>query len=96
MRIEVAQQVLDFIGSLAPEPRRALRQSLRDLGREIGDMRPLEGDLDGFYRLRVRSYRIIFFYRTTARTRTIRCVFAERRAIIYEVFARQLHELLEP
>ncbi len=96
MKVEFEQQVLDFIRSLAPEPRHLLREALRKLAQEKGEIRPLEGDLDGFYRLRVNRYRVIFFYRTTPRARQIRSVFAEHRTLVYEVFAQQLHELLEP
>ncbi len=96
MKIELEQQVVEFFRSLAPEPRRALREALRKLAREQGNIRALEGDLEGFYRLRVGRYRIIFFYHSAAQARKIRCVFAEHRTLIYEVFAQQLHELLEP
>lgn len=96
MRVELAEQVLDFLSSLSPAPRRAVREALRKLAQEKGDIRALEGDLEDFYRLRVSRYRVIFFYNPKPRTRQIRCVFAEHRSIIYEVFAQQLHELLEP
>lgn len=96
MKIEFEEQVLNFTASLAPEPRRALREALRKLAQEKGDIRALEGELDGFYRLRVGRYRVIFSYHSTRRTRKIRCVFAEHRTLIYEVFAQQLHDLLEP
>lgn len=95
MKIELEQQVVDFIRSLAPEPRRAFRDALRKLQREEGDVRALEGELDGFYRLRVMRYRLIFFYSPRGRSRRIRCVYAAHRALIYEIFAQELHALLE-
>jgi mRNA interferase RelE/StbE len=95
MKIEIEQQVLDFVGSLAPEPRRLLREALRKLQQEKGDIRALEGELDGFYRLRVGRYRIIFSYRRERRSRQIRCVYAAHRTLIYEVFAQEFHDLLE-
>ena len=95
MKVEVEQQVVHFVSSLAPEPRRALREALRKLAHEEGDFRALEGDLEGFYRLRVRGYRIIFFYARVGRARRIRCVYAGHRALIYEVFAQQFHHHLE-
>ncbi len=95
MKIEIERQVFDFIASLAPEPRRTIREALRKLSQERGDIRALEGELEGFYRLRVGRYRIIFFYRVERRTRQIRCVYAEHRTLIYEVFAQHLHEFLE-
>lgn len=96
MKIEVEQQVLDFVRTLAPDPRRALREALNKLAEEKGNIRALEGELEGFYRLRVGRYRVIFSYRSERRTRHIRCVYAAHRTLIYEVFAQQLHELLHP
>ena len=95
MKIEVEQQVLDFVGSLAPEPRRLIREALRKLEQEKGDIRALEGELEGFYRLRVGRYRIIFSYRRERQRRQIRCVYAAHRTLIYEVFAQEFHNLLE-
>lgn len=94
MKLEVAEQVVTFVRSLPPEPRKALRRALSELERERGDIRPLEGELDDFYRLRVGRYRVIFQYRATGRRRSIRCVYAASRGIIYEIFAQQIRELL--
>jgi mRNA interferase RelE/StbE len=94
MKVELEQQVVDFIRSLPPEPRLALRRGLKNLEKEEGDIRALEGELEGFYRLRVLRYRIIFFYHVRGDRRTIRCVYAAPRSIIYEVFAERFRELL--
>jgi mRNA-degrading endonuclease RelE of RelBE toxin-antitoxin system len=91
MRVELALQVAEFPRRQAPEPRRALRQALKDLAKDKGDIKPLEGPLDGYCRLRVGGYRIIFSY---SRRRSIQCIFAERRSIVYEVFAQALAEKL--
>ena len=96
MRVELEQQVVDFVRSLAPQPRRALREALRKLQKEEGDIRNLEADLEGFSRLRVARYRIIFFYEGRGRSRVIRCVHAGPRGLIYEIFAQQLQEFLQP
>lgn len=50
--------------------------------RENGDIVPLEGPLEGYCRLRVGAYRVIFSY---GENDTIQCVFAERRSIVYEL-----------
>jgi len=94
MKVEIAEQVVTFIRSLPPEPRKALRRALSELEQERGDIRPLEGELEDFYRLRVGRYRVIFQYRVAGRRRSIRCVYAASRSIIYEIFAQQMHELL--
>ncbi len=94
IKVELEQLVVDFIRSLPPEPRQALRRSLKKLEREKGDIRALEGELEGFYRLRVLRYRIIFFYHVGSESRTIRCVYAAARSIVYEVFAQRVRESL--
>ena len=70
MKVELEQQVVDFIRSLAPEPRQAVRRNLKKLENEEGEIRALEGELEGFYRLRVLRYRIIFFYHVRGKNRT--------------------------
>jgi mRNA interferase RelE/StbE len=94
VKVELEQQVVDFIRSLAPQPRQAIRRSLKNLENEEGDIRALEGELEGFYRLRILRYRIIFFYHVRGRSRIIRCVYAAPRGIVYEVFAQSIRELL--
>lgn len=83
-RVEISDQAKRFIGSLAPEPRKELRAALRELARERGNIKHLEGPLRDYFRLRVRDYRIIFQY--SRKGKVIECVFAERRDLIYEVF----------
>jgi mRNA-degrading endonuclease RelE of RelBE toxin-antitoxin system len=90
MRVRVAAQVADFVQRVAPEPRRRLRRALRDLERGKGDIKPLEGPLQDYFRLRVGQYRVILSYGPS----TIDCVFAERRSIVYEIFAEAMVERL--
>lgn len=94
MRVELEEQVVDFVRSLPPEPRQALRRALKNLEKEQGNISALEGELEEFYRLRVLRYRVIFHYRVHGRRRSIRCVYAGSRNIIYEVFAQQMRDLL--
>jgi mRNA-degrading endonuclease RelE of RelBE toxin-antitoxin system len=91
-RIEVSDQVRRFVRSLAPDPRKQLRSASRELAHERGNIKPLEGPLKDFFRLRVRDYRIIFQYSPTGKT--VQCVFAERRDLIYEVFEKLMHARL--
>ena len=91
MKVRLAPQVADFIRRLAPEPRRRLRQALRDLEKGKGDIKALEGPLQDYCRLRVGQYRVVLSY---GPSRTIDCVFAERRSIIYEVFGDAMIERL--
>jgi hypothetical protein len=43
-KVEISDQVLNFVRSLAPEPRRSLRLALRGLEDERGDIKQLEGE----------------------------------------------------
>ncbi len=90
-RVRLTRQVVDFVRSQAPEPRRRLRQALRDLAQDEGDVRSLEGPLQDYQRLRVGPYRIVL-RRTTPKT--IDCVFAERRGIVYEIFSEAMLDRL--
>ncbi len=94
-KVEISDQVLCFVRSLAPAPRRAIRLALRGLENDRGDIKQLEGDLAGWCRLRVTSHRVIFRYETEGNQRVARCVFAERRELVYELFAEAMRHLLE-
>ena len=90
MTIKLSAQVAEFARGLPPQPRRQLRLAIRSLAQSRGDLRALEGELSGYWRLRVGSYRVIVWHSATV----IECVFAERRSIIYEVFAEELRRKL--
>jgi len=86
-RVELDPQVADFVRSLAPEPRQRLRTALRALEKDHGDLCPLEGDLTGYWRLRVGNYRVVIRIQANRDQQIARCIFAERRSIVYELFA---------
>ena len=93
-RVELSEQVVRFIERRAPEPRRRLREAVRALARERGDIRALDGPLKEYHRLRVGGYRIIFGYKISAKRRTIQCIFAEQRSAVYETFQQLLRRHL--
>lgn len=86
-RIELSPQVAGFLRTLAPEPRRTLREALRAQADGEGDVLELEHPLDGFCRLRVGRYRIVIHTVLQGAGRVVRCDFAERRQLVYELFA---------
>jgi mRNA interferase RelE/StbE len=96
MKVELSDQVFVFVRSLPPEPRKRLREALRRLASERGDLRALEGDLAGFHRLRVGRFRVIFRYAMVGHAHGIRCEFADERSIIYQVFAEAARHLQAP
>jgi mRNA-degrading endonuclease RelE of RelBE toxin-antitoxin system len=91
MKVELAEQVVDFIRRLPPEPKRRLGLALRGLARGRGDLKHLEGPLEGYCRLRVGGYRIVFSY---GERDTIQCVFAEQRSVLYELLSEALRKRL--
>jgi mRNA interferase RelE/StbE len=90
--VRVREEVMDFLRKLPPEPRHALRTAIKDLRHERGDIRTLTDDLEGFCRLRVGSYRVIFEYEMINGKRTATCVFAGARRWVYEAFQSRLME----
>jgi mRNA-degrading endonuclease RelE of RelBE toxin-antitoxin system len=91
-KIRVEAQVEAFVKSLAPDPRRRLRLAIRGLANGRGDIKSLEGNLADYCRLSVTGYRVIYKERSARGVRVIDCVFAERRALVYEIFVRLLTE----
>ena len=91
-RIRVETQVEGFVKSLAPDPRRRLRQAIKGLADGQGDIKRLEGNLAEYSRLGVAGCRVIFKERSERGERIIDCIFAERRAVVYEIFVRLLAE----
>ena len=87
MKIELAEQVVVFVKSLAPEPRRRLTLAIKDLAEEAGEITTLRANFEGYWRLRVNDYRVIFWY---VSAQVIRCELAERRSVVYELFALEL------
>jgi len=90
--VRVQDEVLDYLRRLSPQPRRALRVAIKALAEEKGDIKPLTDVLEGFYRLRVGSHRVMFEYEFIDDRRLITCVFAGPRKWIYEVFQSRLLE----
>ena len=88
----LTEQVLNYLRTLPPQPRHALRGAIRRLSMEEGDIKPLTEELEGFHRLRVGSYRVLFEYEMIEGKPTITCVFAGARRWIYEVFQSRLSE----
>ena len=89
--MRVADQVVAYVRRLHPAPRRAIKTALRALaaGRET-DSKPLENELEGFFRLHVGQYRIVY---RCLKSGEISCEFIETRKRVYQQFA-SIKELL--
>jgi mRNA interferase RelE/StbE len=91
MTILASDQVAGWLCGLPPESKRRVRAALRALERRQGDIKPLRGELEGFYRLRIGGYRIV--YHMISRS-LVRLEYADIRDVVYEAF-RQLRLLSE-
>jgi mRNA-degrading endonuclease RelE of RelBE toxin-antitoxin system len=90
-RVRVREQVFKFFQRLGPVERRAIKRAILGLTVERGDIRSLRDRLEGFYRLRVGPYRIVFRYLPG---RIIECVYMNDRALVYEVFESEMHRIV--
>ena len=90
MRTEVqwSGQVQNFVLSLAPEPKRKLRLAIRALAEDRGDTKPLVDELTGYNRLRVGEFRVIYREAFEKGKAVRKCLFAERRDVVYEIFRK--------
>ena len=94
MRISASEPVQLWLQGLPPETRQRVRRELSALasgrGRRL-DLKPLRGKLEGFYRLRIGDYRIVYHHEPGP---TVRLDYADLRDVVYDVF-RQLRALRE-
>lgn len=94
MIISASEPVRLWLLGLPPESKRRVRQALKVLaagrGRRL-DVQPLRRELEGFYRLRVGDYRIVYHLEAS---RVIRLDYADIRDVVYDVF-RHLRSLRE-
>ena len=94
MKISASEQVQLWLRGLPPEVKLRVRRQLRVLadGKSRGlDIKPLRRELEGFYRLRVGDFRIV--YRLEAGDR-LRLDYADIREVVFDVF-RTLRALRE-
>lgn len=92
MKISASDRVQVWLQTLSPQTKRNLRAALRLLAQGKGDVKSLQRDLEGYYRLRVGEHRIIFRYTPGKSGPECFCTFAEARDVVYEQFAVILSE----
>ncbi len=90
MRIKTTEQVIHFIASLSPDPKKRLRAGIRGLAKDQGHTKDLVDELLGYKRLRVEDFRVIYKEAFEDGEPVRKCLFAERRNVIYELFAKML------
>ena len=92
MRISASDQVTAWVQSLSPDGKRRVRAALKLLSQKKGDIKSLQRDLSGFYRIRIGEHRIIFHYKPGKSGPECFCDFAEARDVVYEQFVAILSE----
>jgi mRNA interferase RelE/StbE len=90
-RVKVRAQVWNFYSRLGLQDRRAVKRAIVQLTGERGDIRALRDQLEGYYRLRIGAYRVIFRYLPA---RVIECVYLNDRALVYDVFESEIHRIV--
>jgi len=92
MKAEVqwSSQVAEFTAALAPDPKKKLRAGLHGLAADHGDIKDLVDELLGYKRLRVGPFRVIYREAFEHGKPVRKCLFAERRNVVYELFAQML------
>jgi mRNA-degrading endonuclease RelE of RelBE toxin-antitoxin system len=86
IRVTLADQPLRFIRRQPPGSRRALRQMLQAVETGKAFPEPLTAELDGFYKLKVSSYRMILQAESAESGPRFHVAFAERRDAVYVLF----------
>jgi mRNA interferase RelE/StbE len=81
-RFETPQAVADTIGHLPPEVRRAITAAFRALSQNPRLGEPLRRELEGYWKYRVRRFRIV--YSIDRGRRVIRVLAVGHRRGIYE------------
>ncbi len=89
MRISASEQVQLWLSGLPPDTKRRVRAAFKAL--PAGDVKALREDLEGFYRLRVGNYRVVYHLEAGSH---LLLDYADLREVVYETF-KQLRALSE-
>ncbi len=89
IRTSASGQVAAWLTALPPQTKHRVRLALRGLVKGKGDIKGLQGALEGCCRLCVGGIRIIC---RQVSSREIRLDFAQTRDVVYEIFERLLQE----
>jgi len=90
IKVTLDDRPLAFIRCQSPDSRRALREALHAVEKGEAFPEPLENQLEGFYKFKVSDFRLILQSVPSETGPGLRVVFAERRAVVYELFRRLL------
>ena len=80
LRLDIPPHVAERIRSLPPEVKQGVKEALRLLSRDPGAGEPLRLELEGYWKYRVRRYRVVY----QPVRRVVRVVAVGHRRTIYE------------
>ena len=87
MKISASEQVGEWLCGLPPQTKHRVRLALRGMAKGEGDIKGLQGPLEGFNRLRIGGQRII--YRQISGCE-IQLEYANTRDVIYKIYEQIL------
>ena len=88
LTLAISPEVADVIRRLSPDLKRGVRAALRVLSTDPTQGVPLDRELEGKWRYRVRRYRIV--YEVDLKARVCRVVAVGHRGNVYEDLAARL------
>jgi mRNA interferase RelE/StbE len=84
-RPDIPPHVADIVRSLPPEVKRGVKAAIRALCNEPGAGEPLQRELEGLWKYRVRRFRIV--YAIERQRRVLRIMAVGHRRVVYEELA---------
>lgn len=93
-RPDVPPHVAEVLRTLPPDLKRAMKAAIRLLSRNPDAGEPLRRELAGFWKYRVRRYRIV--YGVDRSRRILRVVAVGHRTSVYETFGEDVQRGLVP
>lgn len=91
LRPDIPPHVAEIIRHLPPDVKRGIKAALRALSDGSTTGEPLQRDLEGFLKYRVKRYRIV--YALDRPKKVIRVVAVGHRRIVYEELADMLRQI---
>lgn len=87
-RPDIPPHVAEVIRSLHPDLKRSIKSAVRAIAADPACGEPLQRELDGLRKYRVRRFRIV--YAVDQKTRTIRLMAVGHRRHVYEELTERL------
>ena len=85
-QLDIPPHVAERIRSLPPEVKQGVKEALRHLARDPAAGQPLRRELEGYWKYRVRRYRVVY----QVKRRVVRVIAVGHRRTIYEEVAARV------